>query len=81
MSAIAITETPPLTNGQLIRLPMLRPAPEQRILAVEFASAEGRTWTAIGGGETVAAAIAFARESCPDDTAWHLVDWNDLYGD
>jgi len=53
----------------------------ERLLTVEFVSLDERTWTAIGGGETVAAAIASARESCPDDTSWHPVDWNDLYGD
>jgi hypothetical protein len=51
------------------------------ILKVEFVAADGRTWTAIGGGENVAAAIAFARESCPDDAAWQPRTWNDLYGD
>jgi hypothetical protein len=40
------------------------------ILEVEFVAADGRTWTAIGGGESVAAAITFARESCPDDATW-----------
>jgi hypothetical protein len=81
MSAIAATETVPVDRGKLYRLPTSRPAPEQRILAVEFVSLDGRTWTAIGGGATVAAAIASARESCPDDTSWQPQDWNDLYGD
>jgi len=53
----------------------------ERLLTVEFVSPDRGTWTAIGGGETVAAAIVSARESCPDDTSWHPVDWNDLYGD
>jgi len=53
----------------------------QRILEVEFVAADGRTWTAIGGGETVGAAIAFARESCPEDVTWQPRTWNDLYGD
>jgi hypothetical protein len=51
------------------------------ILEVEFVAADGRTWTAIGGGENIAAAIAFARESCPDGVAWQPRTWNDLYGD
>jgi hypothetical protein len=50
------------------------------ILEVEFVAADGRTWTAIGGGE-VTAAIAFACESCPDGAAWQPRTWNDLYGD
>jgi hypothetical protein len=56
-------------------------APEQRILAVEFRSADGRRWNAIGGGATVAEAIIYARESCPDDEPWDAVSWNDLYGE
>jgi hypothetical protein len=70
-----------MTSAKLIRLPTSRAAPAQLILAVEFVSADGRTWTAIGGGETVAAAIAGAEESCPADTSWDPLDWNDLYGD
>jgi hypothetical protein len=57
------------------------PRPEQRVLAVEFRAPDGRRWNAIGGGATVAAAIAYARESCPDDATWVAVGWNDLYGE
>jgi hypothetical protein len=53
----------------------------QHVLSVEFTSVDGRSWTAIGGGGTFAAAIAVARESCPTDATWHPVRWNDLYGD
>jgi len=53
----------------------------QQILSVEFSSPDGRTWSAVGGGPTLAAAIAFARDSCPPDTTWQAVRWNDLYGD
>jgi hypothetical protein len=81
MSAIATTRIDEVPDGELVRLPTPRTAPGQRILAVEFASLDGRTWTAIGGGETVAAAIADAREGCPDDTVWHPIDWDDLYGE
>jgi hypothetical protein len=56
-------------------------ASEQRILAVEFRSGDGRSWNAIGGGATVAAAIAHARNGCPDDTIWTALAWSDLYGD
>jgi hypothetical protein len=54
---------------------------EQRILAVEFTSPDGRHWDAIGGGATVAAAFICARESCPDEANWDVISWNDLYGD
>jgi hypothetical protein len=56
-------------------------APSQVVLMVDFASPDGRTWWAVGVGDTFAVAIAFARDSCPTDTTWHLLDWNDLYGD
>jgi xanthine/CO dehydrogenase XdhC/CoxF family maturation factor len=80
MSVIATTPIRQVTSGTLIQLPTPSAAPAQRILAVEFVSADERTWTAIGGGDTLAAAIASARESCPDGS-WQLLDWNDLYGD
>jgi|SRR5665647_3022717 hypothetical protein len=70
----------PAANGKLVRLPVAPAAAEQRILAVEFRSPDGRCWNAIGGGATVAAAISYARESCPDDATWDAVSWNDLYG-
>jgi hypothetical protein len=55
--------------------------PTQHILSVEFSSPDGRTWQAIGGGDTLATAIAFAGDSSPTDTTWQPVRWNDLYGD
>jgi hypothetical protein len=54
---------------------------EQRILAVEFRSEDGRTWRPIGGGPTIAAAIRYARRSCPADGIWDPVSWEDLYGE
>ena len=69
------------SSGKLMWLPVAPGAPEQRILAVEFRSPDGRAWSAIGGGATVAAAIEWARECCPDDTTWDTVSWNDLYGE
>lgn len=57
------------------------PAVEQQVLRVDFCSADGHRWSAIGGGPTVAAAIAFARESCPEGSAWSLDGWSALYGD
>jgi hypothetical protein len=47
----------PAPRGKLNRLPAAPPAPEQRILAVEFRSPDGRFWHAIGGGARVPAAI------------------------
>jgi hypothetical protein len=48
---------------------------------VEFTSPEGRTAQAIGGGETLAAAIAFAQGSCPTGATWQPTGWTALYGD
>jgi len=59
---------------------LARKATHHTILSVEFNSADGRTWQAIGGGDTLAAAIAAARDSCPTEATWRPVRWNDLYG-
>ena len=53
----------------------------QVVLMVDFTSPEGRTWQAVGVGDNLADAIAFAQDSCPTDTTWRRLDWNDLYGD
>jgi hypothetical protein len=79
MAMLETTRPEPAAKVQPI--PRLPTAPKQHILAVKFRSPDGFHWCAIGGGDTVAAAIAWARESCPNDTTWHAVDWNDLYGD
>jgi hypothetical protein len=79
MSVITSTRND-VARGEFVRLPTAA-APSPGILAVEFRSPDGRSWNAIGGGDTVAAAIDWARESCPGGTTWHTVSWNDLYGD
>ena len=66
---------------KLTWLPAAAPSPEQHVLLVRFRSADGRRWQAIGGGETVSDAIAWARESCPGDASWIAESWNDAYGD
>ena len=48
---------------------------------VDFTSPEGRNWWAVGIGDNLLDAIAFAQDSCPTDTTWRPIDWNDLYGD
>jgi hypothetical protein len=68
-------------HGTVTPFPPTPAAPTQHILTVEFLAPDGRTWSAIGGGNTLAAAIAFARNSCPADTTWQPISWNDLYGD
>ena len=65
----------------VIPFPSTQVAHSRRILTVEFASPDGRTWHPIGGGDTLADAIAFAQDSCPTDTTWQPIGWTDLYGD
>ena len=66
---------------ELVLLPVAPADRAQSILAVEFRSPDGRAWTAMGGGDTPEDAIEWARESCPHDTTWEPVGWEDLYGD
>ena len=56
------------------------PQTGQHVVMVDFSSPDGRSWQAIGGGDTLRAAIAFARDSCPTGTTWRPIGWNDLYG-
>jgi hypothetical protein len=55
--------------------------PGQRVLVVDFTSPEGRNWWAVGVGDNLGDAIEFAHDSCPTDTTWRPLHWNDLYGD
>jgi len=80
MSAVQ-TDDAGLRRASLVLLPVTPVARAQRILTVEFRSLDGRSWNAIGGGDTQDAAIEWARESCPDGTTWVPVGWEDRYGD
>lgn len=62
-------------------LPAAPAGPGRVVLMVDFTSPEGRNWWAVGVGDNLADAIAFARDSCPTDTTWRPLDWNDLHGD
>lgn len=68
-------------TGTVIPFPSTEAGHAQHILMVEFTSPDGRAWQAVGGGETLADAIAFAQDSCPTNTTWQPIHWNDLYGD
>lgn len=72
---------PTLSARTVIPFPPVRVGQAQRILMVEFTSTDGRAWQAMGGGDTLADAIAFARDSCPTGATWQPTGWNDLYGD
>jgi hypothetical protein len=50
-------------------------------LRVSLAGPNGETWSAIGGGETLADALEFAVASAPSDTRWRVVRWTPVYGD
>lgn len=50
------------------------------VIRADFESSCG-TWWAIGGGGTLAEAIAFAAGSLPAGCAWQLVGWRPVYGD
>jgi hypothetical protein len=41
----------------------------------------GERWDAIGGGDSVDAALEFAVQSAPADRRWRVTAWRDLYGD
>jgi len=69
------------STGPAGSLPATAAATSQVVLMVDFSSPEGRTWWAVGVGDTLADAIAFAEDSCPTDTTWQPTRWNDLYGD
>jgi len=71
----------PVARRRLVGLATPQASLSQHVLRVEFRSPGGRRWHAIGGGASVAEAIVFARESCPDDASWDLVGWSDLYGE
>jgi hypothetical protein len=72
---------PTIPAGTVIPFPSTQAAHAQHILMVEFTSPDGRASQAIGGGDTLAAAIAFAQESCPTDATWQPISWTDLHGD
>lgn len=72
---------PLVPEGMVTPFPSTEAGHAQHILMVEFTSPDGRAWQAVGGGETLADAIAFAQDSCPTNTTWQPIRWNDLYGD
>ena len=74
-------DRPFVPEGMVTPFPSTQAANAQHILMVEFTSPDGRTWQAIGGGDTLPAAIAFAHDSCPTDATWQPTSWNNLYGD
>jgi len=50
-------------------------------LRVDLQGPNGETWSAIGGGDTLADALEFAVASAPTDTRWRVTGWSRVYGD
>ena len=51
------------------------------LLSVDFTTIDGKEWSALGGGDSVAEAIASAREPLPAGADWSVARWNELYGE
>jgi hypothetical protein len=51
------------------------------LLHVTFEGPDGDRRSAIGGGESVPAAIAAARDELPANVVWTLVRWSPLFGE
>jgi hypothetical protein len=58
-----------------------RPLRATDALRVTLEGPAGERWTAIGGGPSVGDALAFAVASAPNDTAWRIVGWADVFGE
>jgi hypothetical protein len=54
---------------------------DSHYLSVTFEGADGRRRSAVGGGESVAEAIAAARDELPAGATWTLVRWTTVYGE
>ena len=76
-----VPDPPAAGRGKVVPFSSTPALPRQLILSVQFSSPDGRSWLAVGGGTTLAEALAFAQDSCPTDTDWQPFSWNDLYGD
>jgi hypothetical protein len=53
----------------------------QHIIRVSLQTSAGERWDAIGGGDSLDAALEFAVASAPDDRRWRVVGWRDVYAD
>ena len=67
-----------MTQAQLVFDPC-KQAP--CLVVVELEAPNGARWSAIGGGDTLDAAIGFAWRSAPDGHDWRVLRVTDLYGD
>jgi hypothetical protein len=51
------------------------------VIKVTLEGPTGERWDAIGGGESVDAALDFAVSSAPAETRWRVLGWSNVYGD
>jgi hypothetical protein len=50
---------------------------DRYLVTVDFESPDGRSWSNLGGGRTIAEALASARADLSPD--WEVVRWNPAY--
>ena len=53
----------------------MRAMDAEHIITVTLEAPTGEWWVAIGGGESVDEALAFAVASAPAETRWRVVGW------
>jgi hypothetical protein len=53
----------------------------QHIIRVSLRTPAGERWDAIGGGDSLDAALEFAVASAPEDRRWRVVGWRDVFED
>jgi hypothetical protein len=83
-AATAIHSPIPFVPCRLAKAPLAAvPASQfdRYLLNVDFESAGGQRAAGIGGGGSVAEAIAAARNELPVGYRWNVVRWNDLFGE
>ena len=54
---------------------------KQHVIRVTLETPGGERWDAIGGGESVDAALEFAVESAPPGRHWRVLTWREIYGE
>ena len=66
-----------MTQAEMVLDPCEAPC----VVMVELEAANGRRWSAVGGGDTIDEAVDVARRSAPEGDDWRVVRVEDLYGD
>jgi hypothetical protein len=51
------------------------------VIRVTLEAPTGERWDAIGGGDSVDAALELAVASAPAETRWRVLAWRDVYGE